>query len=124
MMTTKFRCSGKAAWLWALAVFALAVPAIANIDGAIFTTTMDGTTVNGNIYASKAEVYLGGGPAKSEFERPARRHLLLPGNRPERRSFAIDRRHLVPGGASQWWPACGGGWKLPFTTRGRNVQSR
>src|SRR5947208_1360302 len=63
MMTTQFRCNRKtASWLCALLALAFAVPAIANIDGAIFTTTADGTTVNGNIYASKADVYLGGGP--------------------------------------------------------------
>src|SRR5438046_1083877 len=62
-MTTQFRGNRKtASWLWALLALAFAVPTIANIDGAIFTTTADGTTVNGNIYSSKAEVYLGGGP--------------------------------------------------------------
>src|SRR5439155_178972 len=63
MMTTQYPCNRKtASWLCALLALAFAVPAIANIDGAIFTTTADGTTVNGNIYASKADVYLGGGP--------------------------------------------------------------
>jgi hypothetical protein len=33
-----------------------------NIAGAIFTTTHDGATVNGNNYASKLDVYLNGGP--------------------------------------------------------------
>lgn len=34
-----------------------------NVDGAIFTTTGDGTVVNENVrYGSKAEVYLNGGP--------------------------------------------------------------
>lgn len=33
-----------------------------NIAGAIFTTTPDGATVNGNNYASKLDVYLNGGP--------------------------------------------------------------
>ena len=33
-----------------------------NISGAIFTTTADGSTVNGNHYASKLDVYLNGGP--------------------------------------------------------------
>lgn len=33
-----------------------------NIAGAIFTTTSDGATVNGNNYASKLEVFLNGGP--------------------------------------------------------------
>src|SRR5439155_23864751 len=63
MMTTQFRCNRKtASWLCALLALAFAVPAIANIDGAIFTTTATGTTVNGNIYPSKADVYLSGGP--------------------------------------------------------------
>lgn len=34
------------------------------ISGAIFTTAVDCTIVNGNIYASKGDVYLDGGPAK------------------------------------------------------------
>jgi hypothetical protein len=33
-----------------------------NISGAIFTTTSNGTTVNGNHYDSKLDVYLNGGP--------------------------------------------------------------
>src|SRR3954451_4587851 len=33
-----------------------------NIAGAIFTSTSDGATVNGNNYASKLDVYLNGGP--------------------------------------------------------------
>jgi hypothetical protein len=33
-----------------------------NISGAIFTTTDDGATVNGNNYAQKTDVYLNGGP--------------------------------------------------------------
>ena len=36
--------------------------AAAPISGAIFTTTVSGTTVNGNIYEAKADVYLNGGP--------------------------------------------------------------
>ena len=36
--------------------------AAATISGAIFTTTVSGTTVNGNIYEAKADVYLNGGP--------------------------------------------------------------
>jgi hypothetical protein len=44
-------------------VMALAAPAMAQgINGAIFTTTVDGKKVNGNIYAAKADVYLNGGP--------------------------------------------------------------
>jgi hypothetical protein len=49
-------------WLLATAlVFAGAVQA-QNISGAIFTTTSDGSTVNGNNYPSKLDVYLNGGP--------------------------------------------------------------
>jgi len=49
----------------ALAAFALGVvgePAHAQLSGAIFTTLEDGTRVNANIYKSKEEVYLDGGP--------------------------------------------------------------
>lgn len=39
-------------------------PAFADaINGAIFTSKADGTTVNGNLYASKEDVYLNGGPS-------------------------------------------------------------
>src|SRR2546430_16988512 len=34
----------------------------AGVTGAIFTTTNDGNTVNGNIYQSCCDVYLNGGP--------------------------------------------------------------
>src|ERR1700758_4148270 len=44
------------------AVILLAGIASANISGAIFTSNGDGTTVNGNKFATKAEVYLNGGP--------------------------------------------------------------
>ena len=41
-----------------------AAPAHADaISGAIFTSTSDGATVNGNIYDAKEDVYLNGGPA-------------------------------------------------------------
>jgi hypothetical protein len=40
----------------------LSVPAFAQVNGAIYTTVADGSTVNTNIYADKAEVYLNGGP--------------------------------------------------------------
>ena len=45
-----------------LGALALAAPAAAALSGAIYTTTSDGTTVNGNIYDSKKDVYLSGGP--------------------------------------------------------------
>ena len=44
-----------------LAAFS-AIPAIAQISGAIQTTFQSGTTVNGNLYPSKDQVYLTGGP--------------------------------------------------------------
>ena len=37
----------------------------AAVSGAIFTTTATGSTVNGNIYAAKEDVYLSGGPLSS-----------------------------------------------------------
>ena len=43
----------------------LAAPlAWANVSGAIYTTLSDGSEVNFNIYASKDDVYLNGGPGK------------------------------------------------------------
>lgn len=38
--------------------------AFANVAGAIYTTLANGTEVNFNIYASKSDVYLNGGPGK------------------------------------------------------------
>src|SRR5438067_11997062 len=37
-------------------------PVWGQVNGAIFTTTSTGTTVNGNIYNNKSDVYLTGGP--------------------------------------------------------------
>ena len=53
-----------ALYLGALAflVASLALPASANVSGAIFTTVADGSEVNFNIYAAKTDVYLDGGP--------------------------------------------------------------
>ena len=51
--------------MWNVAVVclvALAAPAVAAISGSIQTTFPDGTMVNGNIYPSKDQVYLTGGP--------------------------------------------------------------
>ncbi len=48
------------------AVTFLAGIASAAVSGAIFTTTSTGTTVNGNIYASKSDVYLNGGPQNTK----------------------------------------------------------
>jgi len=50
-------------WLILIAVMLLTgIASAANVSGAIFTTTSTGTTVNGNIYAAKSDVYLNGGP--------------------------------------------------------------
>src|SRR4051794_20038780 len=43
-----------------------AIPALAQVNGAIFTTISNGTTVNGNIYDAKTNVYLNGGPQNSK----------------------------------------------------------
>ena len=39
-----------------------AFPALAQVTGAIYTSTGTGTTVNGNLYDAKTSVYLNGGP--------------------------------------------------------------
>src|SRR5438874_9949560 len=41
-------------------------PAWGQVNGAIYTTTSGGTTVNGNIYDAKADVYLNGGPQNKQ----------------------------------------------------------
>jgi hypothetical protein len=43
-------------------LFANTALAGASVSGAIYTTTASGTTVNGNIYDAKTDVYLNGGP--------------------------------------------------------------
>ena len=49
--------------LFALVLAGFAVPVTAApLTGAIFTTTDDGQTVNGNVYDAKEDVYLNGGP--------------------------------------------------------------
>ncbi len=50
-----------------LCALALFDAAAAPISGAIYTTTASGTTVNGNIYEAKADVYLNGGPQNTNF---------------------------------------------------------
>lgn len=45
-----------------LLIVLVAAPAYANVSGAIFTTLPDGSRVNANIYQSKWDVYLDGGP--------------------------------------------------------------
>jgi hypothetical protein len=62
--TGTFRVAG---WLAVAAILAaaFAMPSgvtAAPLDGAIWTSTSDGTTVNANIYAAKTDVYLNGGP--------------------------------------------------------------
>src|SRR5439155_23033000 len=53
---------GRVLRLTSLLVVAFAVSIWASVSGAIFTTSATGTTVNGNIYDAKANVYLTGGP--------------------------------------------------------------
>jgi hypothetical protein len=36
--------------------------AFAGVNGALYTTNPSGTQVNGNIYMSKSDVYINGGP--------------------------------------------------------------
>jgi hypothetical protein len=40
----------------------LVIPAVAGVNGAVYTTNSTGTQVNGNIYDNKGDVYLTGGP--------------------------------------------------------------
>src|SRR5215469_2032819 len=47
---------------WIVCLLVLTVPVMAQLSGAIYTTTSTGTTVNGNIYGLKTDVYLNGGP--------------------------------------------------------------
>jgi len=49
-----------------LCTFFAPAPAFASVSGAIFTTDSTGTQVNGNIYSSKADVYLNGGPQNKQ----------------------------------------------------------
>lgn len=50
--------------LSAILFLAAAQAASAQVNGAIFTTFSDGSTVNGNIYPAKDKVYLNGGPQR------------------------------------------------------------
>ena len=52
--------------LGVLLLLAPAIPALAQVNGAIYTTTPTGTTVNGNLYDAKTSVYLSGGPQNSK----------------------------------------------------------
>jgi len=47
-----------------LAAAVVSPAALANVAGAIYTTLIDGSEVNFNIYAAKPDVYLNGGPGK------------------------------------------------------------
>ena len=44
---------------------------VSRLDGAIFTTLVDGTRVNANIYAAKTDVYLDGGPGNGAPQQSA-----------------------------------------------------
>src|SRR5437762_3663151 len=63
MDTSKFRKAICVLGIVVIATLVNSAPATAtNLSGAIFTTTVNGSEVNANIYASKADVYLDGGP--------------------------------------------------------------
>ena len=61
-MVKQILLTGGTALLFGLA---LGNVAWAQTSGALFTTTASNTTVNNNIYATKADAYLGGGPQNS-----------------------------------------------------------
>ncbi len=63
-MKGPLRPAASATLLWLLVVlgFTTAQTASAQVNGAVFTTFQDGTTVNGNIYPSKDKVFISGGP--------------------------------------------------------------
>src|SRR5579863_1570296 len=65
---TSFLCRGRSGTLRLLffVLFVSVLPAVAQVNGAIFTTTSTGTTVNGNLYSVKTSVYLNGGPQNSK----------------------------------------------------------
>jgi len=62
MMRLYLRLSAVA--ILAVLILALSVPARAQLSGAIFTTDVNGSEVNANIYPSKDAVYLTGGPPR------------------------------------------------------------
>src|SRR6266436_1805195 len=43
-----------------------ALPSRAQVNGALQTTDVSGTVVNGNIYAAKSDVYITGGPQNNQ----------------------------------------------------------
>jgi hypothetical protein len=57
---------GKSRLLVFTAITLLAGIASAQVKGAIFTTTSTRTTVNGNIYGAKTDMYLNGGPQNKQ----------------------------------------------------------
>ncbi|HWZ45466.1 MAG TPA: hypothetical protein VNW97_18470, partial [Candidatus Saccharimonadales bacterium] len=63
-MQDSLRLAACRAPLYLLAVLFLVAAQIASgqVNGAIFTTSSDGSTVNGNIYPAKDKVYISGGP--------------------------------------------------------------
>lgn len=67
--TPKPRVKSSIPWLLlGLVLFTLfaATALSAQVSGAIFTSTSTGTTVNGNLYDSKSDVYLNGGPQNTK----------------------------------------------------------
>ena len=98
-ISIRIRSERSASWL----VLGLVVTAFAAAtfgaapSGAIFTTTATGTTVNGNIYDSKDDVYLNGGP-QIRTRTACRRQLLFSGHRSQRSRPALDGQHHVPRG--------------------------
>jgi hypothetical protein len=70
MMIAAVACGGRGggaaravfALTLAVALALLADRAQGNISGAVWTTTQDNSVVDGNIYASRYDVYLNGGP--------------------------------------------------------------
>lgn len=76
-----------------------------NIAGAIFTTTSDGSTVNGNHYDSKLDVYLNGGPQNciSPGLPPGDYYFMVtnpPGNLLLSLDSTFDRKFRVTAGSS------------------------
>jgi hypothetical protein len=58
------RISSVLSMLWLVAATLAAPSVFARVAGAIYTTVSDGSEVNFNIYASKSDVYINGGPGK------------------------------------------------------------
>src|SRR5436190_1314657 len=58
------QCTTSVLLMAVLGSLTLAGSASANVSGAIFTTKVGCTVVNGNLYDAKTDVYLDGGPMK------------------------------------------------------------